>query len=66
MKEVYTKDFVLQILRNVLEFERGTRDLYRDYLGRLSSVEVRAVFTRLSDEEARHVKSVEALIERLN
>jgi len=63
MKRTYTRESVVQIITNVLEFEVGTRDLYEEYLDRLSDAKVRNVFRLLMDEEVQHVESIQAILE---
>jgi rubrerythrin len=66
MERLYTKETVLQVLQNVLEFETTTLGLYEDYIGQLADGEVVKAFEQLRDEEIQHVRSVKELIQRVH
>lgn len=66
MERLYTKEVVIQVLGNILEFENNTLNLYKEYIKSLDDASTATVFKRLRDEEAKHIESIKALIEKLD
>ncbi len=66
MERLYTKEVVVHVLKNVLEFEKSTLNLYKDYLNQLVDKETVEIFRLLREEEVQHVESIEKLINGLN
>ncbi len=65
MEKLLTREVVIEVMNNVLEFEDDTLNRYQDYLDRLVDEDTIKVFKRLRDEEARHVESIKGLIKKL-
>jgi rubrerythrin len=61
-----TKEEIIELLQNILEFEKDTLSLYEAYINRLSDIGVIGTFKQLRDEEVQHVKLIEDLLKRLN
>jgi rubrerythrin len=65
MTGMHSRQAILELLHTVLESETNTLYLYEDYLNRIDDIEIRDVFKRLRDEEARHAESVKELLKRI-
>jgi rubrerythrin len=65
METVYTREAVIQLLHNILDFENCTLNLYEDYLNKLNDDKTVEVFKRLRDEEVQHVESIKQLLKAL-
>jgi rubrerythrin len=66
MKDRYTEKDVVQVLKNVLDFENGLLNLYEDYLAKLEDGDIKRLLTRFRGDEVRHVRSVKELIEGIS
>ncbi len=65
MEIAYTREAVIQLLHNILDFENCTLNLYENYLDRLSDERTIEIFERLRDEEVQHVESIKQLLKIL-